>query len=177
MIRFLYILLIILFFIISCKRNEEKNIGHPPDDKSMMDVNRFLVEKDLELIQSFIKRRNWDMTKTTTGYWYSIVHVGNGREVKKGMIVSLDYTESLLDGRTCNTTKESGPKTFRVGYGEMIRGLDEGIELISEGDSARFIFPPHLAYGLSGDGINIPPRSVVVYEVIVRSVTEDQIEY
>jgi len=38
------------------------------------------------------------------------------------------------------------------------------------GDKATFIMPPHLAYGLPGDGNKIPARSVIAYEVILVKV-------
>ena len=33
------------------------------------------------------------------------------------------------------------------------------------GDKARFIIPPHLAYGLLGDENRIPARSIIIYQV------------
>ncbi len=39
------------------------------------------------------------------------------------------------------------------------------VEMMREGEKARFIIPPHLAYGLLGDEKQIPARSIIVYEV------------
>jgi FKBP-type peptidyl-prolyl cis-trans isomerase len=59
-----------------------------------------------------------------------------------------------------------------VGQGEVEPGLDEGIRLLHSGDKARFILPPHLAYGLIGDENKIPARSVIVYDLTVLSVDD-----
>ena len=165
MYKIIPILFLVVFSFLSCKGKEEKVQNRPVDDQSLMDVNRFLVEKDEELIQSFISRMNWEMIEDSTGFWYHIVETGNGENVKNGDVVSIEYSESLLDGTLCNSTIGKQPRTFRLGYNEITRGMDEGIAQMHVGDSARFIFPPNLAYGLAGDNISVPPRSVVVCKV------------
>lgn len=155
----------ILFSILSCKGKEEKMNNRAIDDHSLMEVNRFLVEKDKELIDAYIRRMDWKMSEDSTGFWYYIVEPGDGTGVARGDILTIDYSESLLDGTLCNTTLGKEPRTFRLGYNEITRGLDEGIAKMEVGDSARFIFPPNMAYGLAGDGARIPPRSVVVCQV------------
>lgn len=159
----------ILFSILSCKGKEEKINNRAIDDQSLMEVNRFLVEKDKELIDAYIRRMDWKMSEDSTGFWYSIVESEEGHGVSRGDILSIDYSESLLDGTLCNTTIGKEPRTFRLGYNEITRGLDEGIAKMEVGDSARFIFPPNMAYGLTGDGARIPPRSVVVCQVRLQA--------
>ena len=38
--------------------------------------NKYLVEKDAEIIGSYAKRRNWDMQTTESGLWYMIYKNG-----------------------------------------------------------------------------------------------------
>lgn len=54
----------------------------------------------------------------------------------------------------------------------MEAGLEEGILMLRTGDKARFILPPHLAYGLFGDEEKILPRSTIVYEVKVIEISD-----
>ena len=44
--------------------------------------------------------------------------------------------------------------------------------LLKEGDAARFILPPYLAFGLLGDENKIPPRSTIVYNVEMLKLTD-----
>ncbi len=44
----------------------------------MADLNRYLVQKDRERIESYIERRNLKMTESPSGLWYMIKSEGNG---------------------------------------------------------------------------------------------------
>jgi len=166
------LLLVTLLLGYSCKQQEErKHSRHAGKDKeSMVRVNQYLVSKDEEIIENYIKRRGWNMELTETGLWYMIYRKGNGKPVRKDTRVTIEYSVSLLDGTLCYHSDEIGPKQFIVGKGEVEPGLDEGILLLRSGDKARFILPPHLAYGLIGDENKIPARSVIVYDLTVLSV-------
>ena len=141
-----------------------------PANNKLDDVNRFLVEKDNERIQSFVERRGWEMKKTGSGLWYQILSNQTGKKIKEGDKVSIDYEIRLLDGTLCYTSDSTGLKQFVVGRQETMVGLQEGIKLLTENDKARFIIPPHLGYGLIGDEKRIPARAVLVYTLKVENV-------
>lgn len=143
--------------------------------KNLEEVNKFLVQKDEERIRSFVRRRKWNMEKTGSGLWYGIYHKGSGPKVNAGDYVKLDYEIRLLDGTLCYTSDSTGPKIFRVGSEEKVTGLHEGLKLLSKGDKARLIIPPHLAHGLLGDRERIPARAILVYDLTVEEVSEEKI--
>ncbi len=153
----------------------ESSINRESTRKNLEGVNKFLVQKDEERIQSFVRRRDWNMQKTGSGLWYKIGENKGGPNVKEGDYVKLDYEIRLLDGTLCYTSDSTGPKIFRVGATEEVTGLHEGLKLLSQGDQARLIIPPHLAHGLLGDSERIPARSILVYKLTVREVSSDKI--
>lgn len=130
-----------------------------------MRVNKIMVDNDVDLIKTYIKRHGWKMKETESGLWYEIYKNGNGTLLKHGMDVSIKCRLELLDGTVCNSSGSVNLKQFKVGLGKVEAGLDEGLLLMRDGDCARFILPPHLAYGLSGDSKCIPPHSIIVYNV------------
>jgi FKBP-type peptidyl-prolyl cis-trans isomerase FkpA len=148
----------------------KKNAG-----KRLEDVNKFLVQKDEERIRSFINRRDWNMQKTGSGLWYQIYQNETGSNVNEGDYVKLDYEIRLLDGTLCYTSDSTGAKIFRVGATEEVTGLHEGLKLLSQGDKARLIIPPHLAHGLMGDSERIPARAILVYDLTVQEVSKEKI--
>lgn len=158
----------------ACRQNEEiKQPRNPGEEKeSLVRVNKYLVNKDKEVIENYVKRRGWEMELTKTGLWYMIYEEGGGNLVEEGNLVTIEYSVSLLDGTLCYHSDESGPKEFVVGKGGVEPGLEEGIRLLRLGDKARFILPPHLAYGLLGDEKKIPARSVIVYDLEVITIDE-----
>jgi FKBP-type peptidyl-prolyl cis-trans isomerase len=138
-------------------------------------VNKFLVQKDEEKIKSFVKRRGWNMKKTGSGLWYNIYQQKEGKDIKEGQWVKLDYEIRLLDGTLCYTSDSTGAKILQVGRSEEVTGLHEGLQFLGEGDKARLIVPPHLAHGLLGDSERIPARAILVYDLTVRKVSDKKI--
>lgn len=82
-------------------------------------------------------------------------------EVKEGDFVSANYIVKLEDGTVWDTTYEAlakeegiydpdrsyGPINFTVGSGMMIKGLDEGVVGMREGETKTLVIPPEKAYG------------------------------
>ncbi|MFP4046310.1 MAG: FKBP-type peptidyl-prolyl cis-trans isomerase [Bacteroidales bacterium] len=144
--------------------------------KSLEDINKFLHEKNKERIESFVSRRGWDMSTTKSGLWYHIDEKGEGRKIQYGDFVKMDYEIRLLDGTLLYSSESDGHKIIQVGKDKEVKGLHEGLELLSEGDIARFIIPPNLAYGLVGDGERIPAKAILYYKIEILKVAQDKIE-
>ena len=70
--------------------------------------------------------------------------------VKKGDKVKVEYTGKLDDGTVFDTSKHedhSHPLEFEVGSGQVIRGFDEALIGMKEGDEKEFSLKPEEAYG------------------------------
>lgn len=160
-------LLLAALLLASCNRPRRVEPGLPSAGKEpgMEKINEFLVVKDDEIIRSFMQRMGWEMIQTQTGLWYMVYEDGAGEKIIKGKILTFDYSLSLLDGTVCYSSAEDGSRQLVAGQGVAEAGLEEGLLLLKEGDRARFIIPPHLAHGLLGDGMRIPARSVILYDV------------
>ncbi len=170
--NFIYILLIIFVFPTGCKHKEPQNTQQKKvfTDQEYIKANRYMVSEHEEIIQRFVERKNWEMHTTGSGLWYMIYEKGTGDNVEKETIVQVGYELKLLDGTSCYSTKNTGPQWFTVGKGKVEPGLEEGILKLREGAKARFIMPPHLAHGLPGDLVKIPPYSIILYEVEILDV-------
>lgn len=160
-------LLVSYFLMTGCIRPSSPPEKQPPgrEKETMEKVNRLLAQKDEEVIASFVERMGWEMNLSPSGLWYSISNNGEGEKIEAGVRVRLFYRLSLLDGTLCYSSGTDGPREFTVGKGGVEQGLEEGILLLSEGDQAKFIMPPHLAHGLLGDQERIPARSIILYEI------------
>ncbi len=165
--------LLLLFWLSGChvRQEEKKDSSHTKiSEETLVRTNQYLVEKDEERIKRFIERHHWHMKRTGKGLWYEIYEHGHGPRVTEGKEVTINYTVRLLDGSVCYSSDISGPKTFVAGHGNVESGLDQGILMMRQGDKARLILPPFLAWGVPGDRNKIPPRSVIVYELEVINV-------
>lgn len=104
--------------------------------------------------------------KTSSGLRYKIEEKGSGPKAEKGKTVSVHYKGMLPDGSVFDSSyKRNQPIDFPLGKGHVIAGWDEGIQLLNVGDKARFVIPPHLAYGERGAGGVIPPNATLIFDV------------
>ena len=155
---------------VGCNKGQDKQAGEKvtgDQDEVLVRINKYLLQKDIELIESYAQRRDWDVTQSQTGLFYEIYQRGEGDSVKAGNEVTINYVLSLLDGTICYSSEQSGPKTFTLGHSREESGLEQGLLMMRVGDKAHLILPPHLAHGLLGDENMIPARSVIVYDVEV----------
>jgi FKBP-type peptidyl-prolyl cis-trans isomerase FkpA len=159
---------LLIIAILSCNSGTERTNGQNlPGKKEMADLNRYLVQKDRERIESYIERRNLNMKETTSGLWYEIIKEGTGAFLTDNDRIVIEYKCALLDGTNCYSSDKSGPREYILGRSEMEPGLDQGLRMLKSRGEAIFIIPPFLGYGLKGDGNKIPSRSVIVYNIKV----------
>jgi FKBP-type peptidyl-prolyl cis-trans isomerase len=104
--------------------------------------------------------------KTDSGLRYQFIQEGKGQKAAKGHTVSVHYKGQLSDGTVFDSSfKRNAPIDFELGVGQVIPGWDEGIQLLSVGDKARFVIPSDLAYGSAGAGGVIPPDATLIFDV------------
>jgi len=68
--------------------------------------------------------------------------------VKKGSKVKVDYTGTFDDGTVFDASEKQGqPLEFEVGSGQVIKGFDEAVVGMEEGQEKEITIPPAEAYG------------------------------
>ncbi len=109
--------------------------------------------------------------KTESGLRYQIIQKGDGTKAEKGKTVSVHYKGQLPDGTVFDSSyKRNEPIDFPLGVGQVIKGWDEGIQLLKVGDKARFVIPSDLGYGSRGAGGVIPPDATLIFDVELMDV-------
>ena len=109
--------------------------------------------------------------KTDSGLRYQIIQKGSGTKASQGKNISVHYKGQLADGRVFDSSYErKQPIDFTVGVGQVIKGWDEGLQLLQVGDKARLVIPSHLAYGSQGAGGVIPPDATLIFDVELMDV-------
>lgn len=76
----------------------------------------------------------------------------------------VDYEASLAEtGEVFERSK--GPFQFSIGYGEVIKGLEQGVSGMKVDETRRLTIPPKLAYGKRGSPPEVPGDATLVFEV------------
>ncbi len=113
-----------------------------------------------------------EIVTTASGLQYSILKRGTGDDAgrpRMGERVKVHYTGWLTSGKVFDSSRKRGePAEFRLG--EVIEGWNEGLQLMSPGDTFKLTIPPGLGYGEQPQG-SIPANSTLIFEVELLGVT------
>jgi len=82
-----------------------------------------------------------------------------------GDVVDVHYAGYLTDGTPFDNSYDRGtPLNFRLGTGRVIKGWEEVLLYMHEGDSLKVTIPPQLGYGNRAIG-KIPANSTLVFNM------------
>jgi peptidylprolyl isomerase len=103
---------------------------------------------------------------TNTGLQYIDMKVGTGVQPAAGNKVTVHYTGYLMSGEKFDSSVDRRqPFSFVIGYGQVIKGWDEGVASMRVGGKRKLVIPAELAYGKRGIGSIIPPNAQLVFDV------------
>ncbi|MFI7356402.1 FKBP-type peptidyl-prolyl cis-trans isomerase [Streptomyces avidinii] len=93
--------------------------------------------------------------------------VGDGAEVKPGMVVRVHYVGVTFEsGKEFDASWDRGePFKFALGSGRVIKGWDRGVRGMKVGGRREIIVPPRLGYGNQSPSPLIPAGSTLVFVV------------
>ena len=109
-----------------------------------------------------------DLVSTQTGANVQTedLHVGTGLFPVQGQRVTISYVGTLVDGTKFDSTIDRGQDfQFRLGAGEVIRGLELGITNMKIGGHRKITIPPELGYGAQGSPPTIPANATLIFDV------------
>ena len=101
---------------------------------------------------------------TESGLQYKVLSKGEGTtNPSPKSKVKVHYHGTLIDGTVFDSSVERG-EPIPFGLNQVIKGWQEGLTYMVEGDKFRLFIPSTLAYGKKGTG-PIPPASTLIFDV------------
>lgn len=126
------------------------------------------ANKDRQMIEQAVTDKKIDTTGSVEGVYYHILKEGTGDYVSVNDTVTVFYKGSLLsDGSIFDQTKDK-PATFPLK--RLIKGWQVAVPKCKVGGKIRIIIPSALAYMIRSRSKDIPPNSVLVFDIEVLSV-------
>ena len=110
-----------------------------------------------------------------TGSGLQLLVVEEKAGAKPGMFdtVKIHQRALLLDGKILiDTYRLNKPDEVRID--ELIEGLQEGLQMMSEGSRYKFWIPSELGWGRKGSGNKIPPNAVLSFDIRLLEIIEIQ---
>jgi len=136
------------------------------------------------IADKYIADHKLTLKTTPDGLKYAITQTSLKPKVMPGDTVMVNYAGRTTDDKLFDSSIEAVAKAgglnqpgrtyepikFPVGQSMVIKGWDEGLQLLSEGSKATLVIPSALGYGDQGQGDVIPPYSTLVFDVEVVKV-------
>lgn len=105
---------------------------------------------------------------TESGLQYKILEAGNDVKAGPKDTVYVHYTGTLIDGTEFDATDKT-KDPVKMQLNRVIKGWQEGMQLVGEGGKIQLFVPDSLAYGSRPVG-NIGPNSTLIFDVEVVKV-------
>jgi FKBP-type peptidyl-prolyl cis-trans isomerase len=125
------------------------------------------------ILQQYLENEKIPVKPAESGLMQLIIKKGNDKKIKHGDTVIVHFEGRFLNGKFFDSTKKRN-EPFKFVYGteyQVIKGLEEGIGMMSEGERSLFILPSELAFGTSGSSTGIiPPFTSLIFEVEILRV-------
>ena len=112
------------------------------------------------------------ITTTESGLQYEVIVQGTGPKPALTDTVKTHYHGTLIDGKVFDSSVERGePIDFPLSG--VIRGWQEGLQLMNVGSKYRLYVPSDLAYGSQQMGPTIGPNTTLIFEVELLGIKKD----
>lgn len=138
-------------------------------EKEMQQKSAQQVQTDDKMIQDYFAKNNIKAEKTPSGVYYTVQSEGTGEKIAKGQTASIMYTGKLLDGKTFDSNIGKDAMKIQVGSGQVIPGMDEGLQMVKKGSKSTLYIPSTLGYGEHAQG-PIPANAILIFEMEVTDV-------
>ena len=116
--------------------------------------------------QNFLEenKKREGVKTTDSGLQYEALSEGTGKTPQLTDTVEVHYSGKLIDGSEFDSSYKRNTST-KFPVNGVIKGWQEGLQLMKEGAKYKFYIPSDLAYGDQGAGSSIPPNSALIFEV------------
>ena len=120
------------------------------------------TEKGQKYLDENKTKEGWQVTES--GLQYRIIEAGNENKPTEKDTVWVNYKGTLINGDVFDQNDD-----VRFTLNRVIKGWQEGLQLIGEGGHAELAIPAELGYGEHGSR-GIEPNSVLLFDVVLNKV-------
>lgn len=153
-------ILLVIIVIAACEK-EIDPIEQPiiPEDTTHYALTQPQIEDSI--IQKYIADSNLLAQAGIDGLYYVIENQGSGNSPDSTSKVTVVYKGYFIDGFVFDESFE--PISFYLS--SLILGWQQGLTYFKEGAKGTLIIPSHLAYGGTGISPNIPPNTILIFDI------------
>lgn len=121
-----------------------------------------------KILKNYLKARKLYLKPDKNNLYYQSLRPGKGKLASSGKSITIHYKASTLDGVEFFSTYDNNqPFEFTLGVpGQVLKGMELGIQKMREGEKARLIVPSELAFGPKGSSSGmVGPFKTLIFEI------------
>jgi FKBP-type peptidyl-prolyl cis-trans isomerase FkpA len=130
-------------------------------------------EYEKTVLRHYIENEQISVSPTRSGIYRIDITKGAGKHIEVKDTITVHYVGRFLNGKIFDSTRQRN-EPFQFVFGtewQVVKGLEEALSGMCEGDHALFIVPSELAFGKEGSSTGIiPSYTSVVFDVEVLRV-------
>ena len=127
---------------------------------------------DMKIINDAITSGKTDVKDNVESIYYKMMKEGTGKQVSLNDTVTVNYRLTLFNDTALVQQTKDEPATFPLK--RLIRGWQIGVPLCKVGGKIKLVIPSDLAYSIRTRAANIPPNSILVFEIEVLEAKSPQ---
>jgi len=156
------LVLVAVFVYSNTVRDDLADDSNTTQDTNEQAMNE-TYQQGVDFLQSNAERQ--EITTTDSGLQYEVLNqTESGESPAASSTVTVHYHGTTIDGTVFDSSRERGePISFPLN--RVIEGWQEGLQLMTVGDTFKFYIPSELAYGEASPSPLIPANSVLIFEV------------
>ena len=142
------------------------------------------VKKDDKILQDLFAKNNTKVVKGALGTYVEIIQPGTGPNADTASVVKINYTGKTMEGKTVDSNTDPAFNhvqpllanlTSDASLGmRVVPGWNDGLVLLNKGAKAKFYIPSSLAYGPQGNGGDIAPNAILIFDIEVLDILNKQ---
>jgi FKBP-type peptidyl-prolyl cis-trans isomerase FkpA len=146
--------------------------------KDEEDARMAYVKNEEVDVKNYLSKNNINNTQRTgSGAYVQVLSAGSAPQVVSGKYVTVMYKGQTFGGKVFDSNMDPSfghtePMGFTVGVGQMIKGFDEGVQLLGKGGKAKMYIPSMLAYGPQPPSPDIKPFEHLIFDVEVVDILD-----
>jgi len=125
------------------------------------------------ILKQFLDQEKLPVKPESNGMYRIVLKKGSEIHIQPGDTITINYEGKFLNGKFFDSTiKRNQP--FQFVYGtewQVIKGLEDALAVMTEGEKSLFILPSEMAFGKEGSSTGIiPPYTSLIFELEVLQV-------
>jgi len=137
-------------------------------------------KKDDKILKDYFAKNKINAVKGELGTYVEILQPGTGPNVDTTSVVSINYTGKTMEGKTFDSNTDPAFNHVKPLLANLtsdqslgmrvVPGWNDGLKLLNKGAKAKFYIPSSLAYGPQGNGGDIAPNAILIFDIEVLDI-------